>query len=91
MPKIPQPEVRDSDFGDLATVDKEEQMSTETRNPAPSTVSAVTLWGVEWTCAFDGAGRLRNVRIKEHWLDAEDALRDTLVRALERAYAEMPE
>lgn len=63
---------------------------TTTHAPATGTISAVTLWGVEWICEFDDAGRLRKVRIKEHWFDADDALRYTLVRALERAYAEMP-
>ncbi|ODU07964.1 MAG: hypothetical protein ABS84_14740 [Rubrivivax sp. SCN 71-131] len=55
-----------------------------------SPIVAVRLWGIDWTCSFDGNGRLRQVRVAREWLDAREALRDTLVQALERAYAEMP-
>ena len=60
-------------------------------DPDPATVAAVPLWGIDWTCSFDGDGRIREVLIGRKWLDARDALRDSLCDALELAYAEMPE
>lgn len=83
MPKIPQPEVRDSDFGEF-------QAAAAAIRPDTATVSAVRLWGIDWTCSFDAAGRVQQVKIGREWLAARLNLRDTLCDELERAFAEMP-
>jgi hypothetical protein len=65
-------------------------MNTETRDPDPSTVSAVRSWGRTWTCSFDERGRLMAVRLNGGWFEARWALREHVCWALELAYERMP-
>ena len=55
-----------------------------------SPIAAVHLWGIDWTCSFDGSGRVQQVSIRGQWMPARATLRDSLCDALELAYEEMP-
>ena len=83
---IPKGEVHDSNFGAFL----EAARPTSHRQPPASTVAAVPLWGIEWMCSFDGAGRVQQVSIRGQWMPARATLRDSICDALELAFAEMP-
>lgn len=85
MPKIPQPEVRDSDFGAFL-----DAAAPKYRSPDPSTVAAVPLWGIDWVVSMRRDGTVSEVKVNGRWLDARETLRDSICNALELAYAEMP-
>lgn len=85
MPKIPQPEVRDSDFGAFL-----DAAAMRYRRPDPSTVAAVPLWGIDWVVSMRRDGTVSEVKVNGRWLDARETLRDSICNALELAYAEMP-
>lgn len=86
MPEIPCAESRESDFGDLL----EAMRPTGAARPDPAAVAAVPLWGIEWTCSFDGSGRVQQVSVRGQWMPARATLRDSICDAIELAYAEMP-
>ena len=86
MSTIPCAEARDSDFG--ALLDAMRPAATARTDPA--SVAAVPLWGIEWMCSFDGAGRVQQVSIRGQWMPARATLRDSICDALELAFAEMP-
>jgi len=86
MPEIPCADARESDFGDLL----EAMRPAATARPDPAAVAAVPLWGIEWMCSFDGAGRVQQVSIRGQWMPARATLRDSICDALELAFAEMP-
>ncbi len=86
MPEIPCAEARESDFGDLI----EAMRPAATARPDPASLAAVPLWGIEWMCSFDRAGRVQQVSIRGQWMPARATLRDSICNAIELAYAEMP-
>lgn len=86
MPEMPCGEARDSHFGALL----EAMRPAGVGRPDPATVAAVPLWGIEWMCSFDGAGRVQQVSIRGQWMPARATLRDSICDALELAFAEMP-
>lgn len=83
---IPTGEATPSSFGAFLEAAK----PTAHRQPPASTVAAVPLWGIDWTCSFDCAGRVQQVSIRGQWMPARATLRDSICDALELAYAEMP-
>lgn len=80
---IPTGEATDSDFAAFME-------AAPALRPDPATVVTVPLWGIKWSCSFDGAGRVQQVSIRGQWMPARATLRDSICDALELAYAEMP-
>lgn len=83
---IPIGDAKPSDFGAFLDAAR----PAPHRRPDPATVAAVPLWGIDWVVSMRRDGTVSEVKLYGRWLDAREALRDSICNAIELAYAEMP-